>query len=323
MKVLFSIGGLDVYTMFVAALIFVFVFLLIFWLTSHKELKTNSIFDIAFITLGCGLIGSRLLGMFAHLSSYLDQGWSVLPLTDSADGSRIDLFRKLPWAFFRFNDTNFVFIGIFVGIVIGLLLLYQNSNQKKTIYILFDRIILAYAVSALILIAGIQIAGAGLGALTTNGIFLLVTEQGTRFALEPYRISVLVVFLISYQVLRKSLFKQDGMLTILFLFVYGGSEFYLRTLADVYQPDIFAGLDYYQVISLAFMVAGIIFLLPKFNVKISFFSRKKKEKNQQPQGELERVRRSHILNSNTNNPNRFVQSFSDRKRTITDRSHEN
>ncbi len=323
MKVLFSIGGLEVYTMFVAALIFVMVFLLIFWLASHKQLKTNSIFDIAFITLGCGLIGSRLLGMLAHLSNYLEQGWSVLPLTDSADGSRIDLFRKLPWAFFRFNDTNFVFIGIFVGIVIGLLLLYQNSNQKKTIYILFDRVIMAYAVSAIVLIAGIQIAGAGLGALTDNGLFLLVTEQGTRFALEPYRISVLVLFLVLYQGLRNSLFKQEGMVTIVFLFIYGASEFYLRTLADVYHPDILASLDYYQIISLTFMMAGVIFLLPKFNIKLPQLNRKKKEPHQQPQGELERIRRSHILNSNTNNPNRFVQSFSDRKRAIKERSREN
>jgi len=308
--VLFKLGFLEIHTVFVGALLFILVYLFMFWTLSRKDLKNNSIFDIAFITLFTGLLGARLLGMISKGASYLEKGWSFLPLTDSEDKTRIELFRSLPWSFFRFNDSNFVFVGLFLGIVIGLLIIYQNSNQKKGIFILFDRIVVTYAFAVLFLLAAIQYAGISRGIAVEN--FLLVDREG-RYALQLIRIIVIAVFLLVYVFSRKKLFRKEGSATVIFMLIYGVSEFILRGLAEGYAASILGRVDYYQAIVLAILTAAVFFALPLFEIRIKLpFARNKRVTERELIIEPERIVRRPAQQGISNNPNRFMQSFSER-----------
>lgn len=309
--VLFKIGVFEVHTIFVAVLLFVLIFTLSFWSLSRKDLKNNPIFDIAVLTLIAALICSRLLGVLTNLEYYLSRGWSLFPFTE--EGTTIQFFYKMPWMLLRLHDGNFVFIGVFLGMVIGLLFIYQNSNQKKTVYGLFDKLTLSYALASIFLLLGIYASGTSLGIQSDSAIAASVNGV-QRLPLQILQIVEVAVFLILYVLLRVLKLKRDGLLTFCFMITYGIGEFIIRKYSEGYTAEFFSKFDYYQLIALAISLMGLFVGLVLLNIRIPFpkFSGRRKT-DIEHRGSLARQSRRNV---NLENPNRFVLSFSDRlKRT--------
>jgi len=130
-QVLFNTGDFSFQTLYLFIVLFFLSYVLIFWTVTRDTLKQNTIFDIALITLVVGIVSARLLGMASSLQEYLEAGWSLLPVSE-IDGT-IFIAAQLPWSFIRFIDGNMSYIGLFLGLVLGMIFIYQNSNQKMSI----------------------------------------------------------------------------------------------------------------------------------------------------------------------------------------------
>ncbi|MFQ5492599.1 MAG: prolipoprotein diacylglyceryl transferase family protein [Candidatus Dojkabacteria bacterium] len=311
--VLFTLGSIEVKTMLIGALFFAFVYVVVFWITSRKELKSNTIFDIAFLTLLASLISGRLLAVLSHLNDYLDAGFNLFPIHESESG--ILLFSQLPWSFLNFTDGHFEFIGVFMGIIIGLLVIYQNSNQRKSVFQLFDRIIVAYVIAGFVLFAGMMISGTDLGIEVIGGPGLDLGDGLTRHPVNLYRMMVHVIFLAAILIFKLGKTKKNGLVTSLFLIIFGASEFIVRGLMQEYSPLVVGSLDYHQIIAVMVALIGVLFLIAGLNL---LPARKRGVESEQATTRVapgERKARDPRRTA-TGNINRFSVSFSDRLKDI-------
>lgn len=255
-QVLFNSGDFSIQTVYVFILLFLISYVLIFWTVTRDTLKQNTIFDITLITLIIGIVSARLLGMLASLQEYLEAGWSLLPVSE-IDGT-IAIAAQLPWSFIRLIDGNVSYIGLFLGLVLGMIFIYQNSNQKKTVYILFDQLFVSYAIASIFLLIGIFMHGADIGAREESGLLLTYPDGTMRYPIQLMQIGLTILFLLLVWVLRSSGKLKPGLIASSYLIMFGISEFLLRTLTAQYSASLYGVVDLYQLVALVLTASGVI-----------------------------------------------------------------
>lgn len=321
------------YLIYVFIFVFFVAYILSFWLFTRKDLKANTIFDIAFLNIISAVISSRLLGMLLNLETYLERGVGLLPLNETSEGLR--LLHQLPWSFFRFNDGNFSYIGIFLGLVIGMLIIYKNSNQKKTVFLLFDKLVLSYAFANLFLLIGLFIHGYAAGELTESILGIRYADGTVRYSIQLIQFSIITIFLVFSGLTWRVFANKQGMLSIIFFLIFSVSELYLRTITANYQPSFYEMLDYHQLIAVVVFFVGLILLIGNIlenrtiNKSFGGFTRSRSVPEAQfiNQDRASRARERAKLNQNietessfgkTAGRDRFILSFGDKLRQEAD-----
>ena len=152
-----TIGDFKIQIIYLFIIIFFIVFLFVFWMQSKKDLKNSVLFDIAFVSFFSAIFVSRLLGMLNNLGEYKNLDWNFLPV--SIEQEQFVFLKNNPWTFFNLNDGNFLYVGLFFGLILGVIILYLNSNQKKSIYLLFERLLIAYCVAGISILLGMLLQG--------------------------------------------------------------------------------------------------------------------------------------------------------------------
>lgn len=102
------------YLIYVFIFVFFVAYILSFWLFTRKDLKANTIFDIAFLNIISAVISSRLLGMLLNLETYLERGVGLLPLNETSEGLR--LLHQLPWSFLGLMTETSLILEFFLGL---------------------------------------------------------------------------------------------------------------------------------------------------------------------------------------------------------------
>lgn len=102
---------------FLPIILFVtFIALYVYWREARYTNKNqNSIFDNFIFSTVIMVIWGRLSYLFSNPESYEGLIWSVFPYERYPDG--FYLFRLLPWRYFRIWDGEFLFTGLFVGLI--------------------------------------------------------------------------------------------------------------------------------------------------------------------------------------------------------------
>jgi len=295
-----------------AVLLFVTTFVVSFWFLLRKSLKSSVLFDIAFMLIASGFITSRLLSVIVNLQDYLDFGFSIFPFNEF-DGS-IHLLAKLPWSIFAFWDGNFEFIGLLLGICIGLLIIYTNSNQKQAIFPLFDKTLLSYAISSMLLLIGIFFVKAIPGINTTSGLRVVYSDGIERFPLQIFQILFLALFLIIIFVITKNKKKIAGLITYFFLVGFSISEIILRSQSEQFSADILERFDYYQVATFVLLMIVVIMFFSqifyKYNKKyLNKYNVNKNNISESLKSSLSEGRKKY-----DSSPEKYMISYSDRIR---------
>lgn len=309
--VLYTIGEYNISSLLVFSVLFVFVYIYGIWYSSKKDLKVEAIFDIGFLTLIFGVVFARLIGIGMNYDTYLERGFSLFPISEVF--GRTEYFYALPWSFITFGDGNLSYIGLFLGLVVGLLFIYLNSNKQKSILQLVDRVVLIYAGSSLLLLIGIFLSGTNLGGESTNIISIQYSDGVSRYPLQLLQIFIAVITIVVFFLFRTKL-KKYGLFSSIFLIVFGVSELILRLLSDGYSSNIFNTFDFYQVVSVLITVVGIFLLTNITGFNILNIKSKKTAESLTVKEKI-RIRRER-LKSNTNSPSRFAVSFADRGESI-------
>src|SRR3990170_8304320 len=190
-----TIGDFKIQIIYLFIIIFFIAFLFVFWMQSKRDLKNSVLFDIAFVSFFSSIFVSRLLGMLNKLGEYKDLKWNFLPV--SIDQEQFVFFKDNPWTFFNLNDGNFLYVGLFFGLILGVIILYLNSNQKKSIYLLFERLLIAYCVAGISILLGMLLQGINIGVVVTEGILKIIYPDGVgRYPLQLLEIIFLIIFLV-------------------------------------------------------------------------------------------------------------------------------
>ncbi|KXK26608.1 MAG: Prolipoprotein diacylglyceryl transferase [candidate division WS6 bacterium OLB20] len=323
--ILFNSGDITIHTVYLFIVLFFFSYVLLFWMVSRQTLKTNTIFDISIITLLIAIACGRILGMLSNMQEYLEPGWSLLPVSET-DGA-IRIAAQLPWSFIRLTDGNLSYIGIFLGLVLGMIFIYQNSNQRKTVYVLFDKLIVSYAIASVFLLLGIFLHGADIGARADAGLVITYPDGTTRYPIQLIQIGLTAIFLVLIYVLNALGRLKAGLAASIYFLLFGVSEFMLRTLAAQYTPGLYGVIDYYQLVALILAAVGIILavsqLLPERAPRVAATGGMREpivspgDRDRQ-QRARERARlyeeRQSQSGRSQDTGNRFVVSFADRMR---------
>lgn len=109
-------------------LLVTFFSLYVFWREARFTGKNqNSIFDsFAFSTIFIFIWG-RISYLLANPQNYEGLIWSIFPYERYPDG--FYLFRLLPWRYVRFWDGEFLFTGLFIGLIISSFI-YSTFGKK-------------------------------------------------------------------------------------------------------------------------------------------------------------------------------------------------
>lgn len=237
--------------------IFVLIFTYSFWRGNHKYLKRDTIFDISIITALLAVFFGRFLAYITDFSINLPYRWGLFPL--AVENNQSIWFSKLPWQFFNLSDSNFDYIGIVLGVLIGMLFLYIQSNKQKSLLALLDRIMAALIFSCTVVIIGINYLGIDQGSsLSANSILRSVFKIENQPILI-YRLAVVLLGIILYLVFKNKK-SSEGKLTSVYLMLVGISETYFATLIVGYRPEVINLLSLYQVFSLSIIFVSILFL---------------------------------------------------------------
>jgi len=288
-----TIADQKIHIIYLFAFLYLLVYVFVFWLQSRRDLKNNSIFDIAFITFLVSILVSRLLGMLSHLDEYRALGWNFLPV--GIEQEQFVFFKNNPWTFFGIGDGNFLYIGLFFGVVLGVIILYLNSNQKKSVYLLFERLVITYCCAAVFILLGQYLGGIDLGATSENSLSVVYPDGTHRYPLQLFQIGVLLLFLI-FEFGHKRILhtgQSSSRIRVFWFFVYFGmSEFLLRPLYNEYVQDFLETIDLTQLISLVILVLGLLLVFTRF------LSQKKKSKEGKFAYPTSRIERTRLLNRN-------------------------
>lgn len=305
--ILFTVGGYSVGTMLLLSLVFTFAFVFFFWMVSRKDLKNDTIYDIAFITIGISFLCARIIAFIDSFSDYSVNGWSFFPFSE-INGQTL-LLEHLPWSFFAFNDGHFSYIGIIIGLIVGVIFLYLNSNRSKSILLLFDRIIISYTASSIFLFVGMILAGLDLGKPTDSSVFDFINygDGINHFPIQVFQILFMFVLLILFIVIKRRTHR-NGVVASLFLFLVGLFELILRSNVDGYSGTILNTFDLYQLIALVILLFGLLLGVNVYQVNIfkTNIDGELKDRNKLIGSEKD-------VRGNSINTSRFAVSYANRK----------
>jgi len=302
----FSNYNLNFLTIFVLG--FIVVYNAFFWYQSRNDLKNDVIFDISSVTLIAGAIVARILGMLNHIGDYQGLSWGILPVSE-VDGV-IQLFADPPWIFVKYFDNNTLFLGIVLGIVIGILFIYLNSNKAKSYLALFDRVVVSYLSSIWILLMGLFLFGAYKGVISDSAFAISYDDGVSRIPVVLLQVVVVFVLLI-ISIVFKQRKSKNGLFSSIFLVVYGLFELFFQFLKEDHNSELFGVMNLYQFIAIILIVAGIYLFITV--TQINIFKTKEKVL---PIG----VRRTHKVKRipTGNSPSSFAISFADIGTNVSD-----
>lgn len=240
-------------------LIFIIAFTFIFWrINSVKYLKNDVIFDISIITTLLAIFFGRLVAYISNISSNINLSWSILPVASIDD--KTVWFKTLPWQLFDFSDLQFSYIGLILGILIGMLFLYIQSNKKKSLLAVLDRIIIAAIFSLIFVVWGIDFLKIDTGRILASNSGLFGLMGFTIFPVALIRISTILIIMIFYLINRKKN-RSEGRLSSLFLLILGISEAYIASQLNGYTSEVLGMLNIYQVFCFSVILVGLLFFL--------------------------------------------------------------
>src|SRR3989344_4722943 len=307
-----TIGEFKIQIIYLFIIIFFITYLFVFWVQSKKDLKNNALFDIAFVSFFSSIFVSRLLGMLNKLGEYKDLKWNFLPV--SIEQEQFVFLKNNPWTFFNLNDGNFLYVGLFFGLILGVIILYLNSNQKKSIYLLFERLLIAYCIAAITVLLGMFLQGINVGAEVTEGILKITYSDGiSRYPLQLLEILFLIVFLI-YRFGQNRIFKRAELsprgMVLQFFVLFGLSEFLFQPYSEKYTKDFLNAIDLTQLISLSIILVGVVLALS------NFWAQKRSQQIKLQEGQRTTLARTKLLNRNYGNieaVNKYNLSYTKRK----------
>ena len=307
-----TIGDFKIQIIYLFIIIFFIVFLFVFWMQSKRDLKNSVLFDIAFVSFFSSIFVSRLLGMLNNLGEYKNLDWNFLPV--SIEQEQFVFLKNNPWTFFNLNDGNFLYVGLFFGLILGVIILYLNSNQKKSIYLLFERLLIAYCVAGISILLGMLLQGINIGVVVTEGILKIIYPDGVgRYPLQLLEIIFLIIFLV-YRFGRNKIFKRTELspraIVLQFFVFFGLSEFLVQPYSEKYTKDFLNTIDLTQLIALSIIFVGVVLALS------NFWAQKRSQQIKLQGGQHITSGRTRLLNRNYGNieaVNKYNLSYTKRK----------
>lgn len=209
-----------------AIISFIIIFTFSYWLQSRKKMKPIEIFDVVFISLSSAFIISRLLSVLINLNTYAGNIWQV----------------------FNFLDKNFIYLGVFLGLIISILIIYKNSSKEKGIITFLTKIIVSYSMAMVPLLLALMYSGKMIG---------IEVENGGTMPLNGIRVGYNVLFIIIWTIFHKS-FKGKGLLAFLYIIVFTIIEFVLRFFSVGYSPYILNIVDLQQLVTIIVFIIGLL-----------------------------------------------------------------
>ncbi len=210
-------------------LVYILVFSFSYWYQSKRDMKPIEIFDVVLGALFLSLFFARLFSVLLNFGYYAKNIWLVF-----------DLF-----------DKNFLYIGVFFGLIIGVLLISKKSKQKKGFSVFLSKMVTSYVFGVIPLLLLLFFAGKMLG---------MNLEEGGRMPVALFRIGYNILYLIIWFILRKVV-KNEGLFAGLYIILFSIIEFILRIFTQGYSPYILNVIDLQQIFSAILFVIGLILFI--------------------------------------------------------------
>jgi hypothetical protein len=220
------------------------------WLQFKKQLKTNTIFDIALMNGFGSLLIARILGIINVFGGYAQKGWSLTPMVE-VDNNYV-WTNSLPWSLLNVFDGNYLYSGFLLGIIFSLSLAFLYSNQKKSVFFLMDKVVLSFAGVLVINLIVIYLLKT-LGLITWINVSQM-TILGLSFDMWGMQILVILIFLLIVRIFH--LVEKHGFVSMSFYLIFAAGIFLGNYLQVQFLNSSKIELD--SIIALGFLGFGII-----------------------------------------------------------------
>ncbi len=240
-----KIQGYNISLVLLGILIFVILFLFTFWILTEKRGKSIDSFDISWISLFFGFIISRIFAVFNNFEFYFQGG-----------GSIINIF-----------DKNFLYVGLFAGILFASFLIFKKTNKEKDLYKYLEKVVISYIVAVIPLLILVLLAGKMQGLIVSGNLALTYEDGVTRMPLNIFRVSYNFLFLLIWSVVGRQA-KSKGSWGLIYLLIFGGIEFILRFFSNGYNQKILGLIDLSQLGFLIIALIGVLLLLSYYNLRV-------------------------------------------------------
>ncbi|MEI7578857.1 MAG: hypothetical protein WCJ58_02330 [bacterium] len=175
--------------------------------------------------------------------------------------------QTFPWIFLNIKFGGLEYLGLIFGLIIGLILIYQNSNKQKSLFALFDWLVFSFSFSLIIFLITSAINQFYLGKELVKALifFHYPGEVFFRFPMQIFQIGVVIIIIVLY-FFKKNLGLKKGVWTGLFLFSIGIVEIFLRPQFQDYHAKI-SIFDFYQIGAIVLILVGIYFIVYASNMR--------------------------------------------------------
>jgi hypothetical protein len=229
----------------IGVLIFILIFVFVFWNMGRARNSSSDSFDLALFSLLFAFLMSRGLAIINNYEYYFNGA-----------GSIINVF-----------DKNYLYSGIFLGLLISTYILFKWGNKEKDFYAFQEKVVVSYSFAIIPLLLVALFAGKMLGLVVQGDLALDYTNGLSRMPLNLFRITYNVLFLAIWIVIGRQT-KRRGLFGLIFIMIFGGIEFMLRFFSNGYNPSVTNTMDISQLSELIAMMIGLLLLLNYYNFKI-------------------------------------------------------
>lgn len=253
--ILFSIEGIDIHALTVLMVAGFLVFTFLLWKNLRNQAKKNTIFDIVIFTLFLSPVIGRIVYVAKHFSSYLNQGWSVLPVRDTVAG--VAYFDAMPWNLLKIWDSgvyvHFIPIAVMLGVYFSLIISREKIYYKRIITKVWMSLMPAY----LFFLTGYLLDGSYIG--KPGSIPLKVLYEGeneARLAIQIIEIVVVIGIAIFYLDVKSNSKFTKKLQFLIFPAIWSIAQIILWFQVEQYSKDLFM-FDIVQIV----WAAGLMFFL--------------------------------------------------------------
>jgi phosphatidylglycerol:prolipoprotein diacylglycerol transferase len=283
LPIIFELGGQRISLFGVLIGISMLVYLFSGWIYLRKEIEPNKIFDILFLGIISYLFFARLVGVLENFQYYINE----------------------PIQIFDLRDSNFSFVGLFIGFIISIILfnkrLIKQHQNKRSI---LEHIFLIFMLASIPFLIGTFISGRMPGIEVKSDIGVMFDDGIRRLPIGLFRLLFFILSIIIFQIIRKDKNMRLTNLIAGFFMGFAAFEVVINTFTKDYSPSIFGLMSSEQLIAIGVFILGTVILLGKKFSKIAYDEQDSKG----------RKTREELLSSN--NPIDYSYSFKDMNYSI-------
>lgn len=252
-----TIQGVNISLILIGVFAFVLIYIFSYWMLSKAKMKPVQIFDTVFIALFMALVVARFLSVMFHFDDYADNLWGV----------------------FNLFDKNFFYIGIFLGLLVSVFLVFQNTNKEKDFYAFIEKTVISYAFAIIPLLLLVFLTGR-MNGIAVNGGIAIDMGGVLRMPVNLFRIGFNVLFIILWFILR-GVYNKKGIMSALYILLFGLLEFILRIFSSGYSAYLLNIIDLQQLAAIVIFIIGGISMFDATQLKTSVnLSRKRSDDNE-------------------------------------------